>query len=139
MMRSMAASMKSSVNSNQFGGLEFRDRLVGEPEPVHFAALEQPHDDLQQPFVGGEGVGNGAGAAQVIRCDGIGIADRLDIHHPQSALDQHGPVLRFGGISTVVGKSSIPEPGFWRGASSHLKTPSKAKRTGPENRTDALR
>jgi hypothetical protein len=52
-----------------------RDRLVGEPEPVEFAALEYLHDDSEQPLVGDEAVGNGAGAAQVIGGDRIGIAD----------------------------------------------------------------
>ena len=47
-------------------------------------------DDLQQPVIGGERVGDGAGAAQIVGGDGIGIADHLDIHHLQSALDQHG-------------------------------------------------
>src|SRR5664279_2741148 len=40
--------------------------------------------------VGDEAVGNGPGAAQIVRSDGVGVADRLDIHHPQPALDQHG-------------------------------------------------
>src|SRR3954471_23472099 len=103
MMRSMAESMDSSLGvmsmqrfwSSEAGcalrGFELPDRLVGEPDLVVFAAMKHLHDDFQQPVVGHEGVGNGAGLAQVIRRDRIGIADRLDIHHPQAALDQHEP------------------------------------------------
>src|SRR6185295_3541877 len=101
MMRSMAESMDSSlaVMSMQrfwsseardaLRGFELRDRLVGEPELVEFAAMKHLHDDFQQAVVGHESVGNGAGLAQIIRRDRIGIADRLDIHDPQAALDQH--------------------------------------------------
>src|SRR5947209_13819939 len=107
MIRSIAASMESSLevmsmsglklrNSNGPGGLELRNGLVGEPDLVEFAAVKHLHDDLQQPVVGDERIGNGAGLAQVIRRDGIGIADRLDIHHLQAALDQHAQVLRYG-------------------------------------------
>src|SRR3981081_4350812 len=96
MMRSMAVSMKSSsARSDEFSGFELRDRLVGELDPVEFAAVKQLRDDLEQPFVGGEGFANGAGPAQRIRGDGIGIADHLYVHHPQPALDQHdlGPPI----------------------------------------------
>src|SRR6202051_505835 len=93
-------------------GLEPGDRLVGEPDPVHFAALKHLDDDSQQPLVGGEAVGNRAGAAQVIGSNGIGVADRLHIHDPQSALDQHGLSLQCAGISTAPCKSSIMNTGF---------------------------
>src|SRR3954447_13904540 len=101
MMRSMAESMASSVAVMSvqrlavskavrgLRGFELRDRLVGEPDLVVFAAMKHLHDDFEQPIVGHEGVGNGAGLAQVIRRDRVGIADRLDIHDPQAALDQH--------------------------------------------------
>src|SRR5665213_1922575 len=93
MMRSMAASMNPRGCSDQFQGflqgLEFRDCLVGEPDLVGFAAIEHVDDDLDEHLVGSDDVGNGAGFSKVIRRDGIGIADRLDIHHLQSALDQH--------------------------------------------------
>src|ERR1700748_130862 len=101
MMRSMAESMESSLgvmsmqrvwSSEAHGalrGLELRDRLVGEPDLVEFAAVKHLHDDFEQAIIGYEGVGNGAGLAQVVRGDRIGIAHRLDIHDPQAALDQH--------------------------------------------------
>ena len=37
-------------------GFESVDRLVGEPDPVELAALEQTDDDFEQPLVGGEGM-----------------------------------------------------------------------------------
>src|ERR1700716_2397909 len=96
MMRSIAESIESSValmgiaeGSDALACLELQDRLVGQPDLVEFAAMKHRHDDFQQRVVGDEGVGNGAGLAQVIRRDRIGIADRLDIHYPQAALDQH--------------------------------------------------
>src|SRR6185437_3645828 len=93
MMRSMTASMNPRGCSDKFQGLlqglEFRDRLVGEPDLVGFAAIEHFDDDLDQHVVGGDDVGNSAGVSKVGRGEGIGIADRLDIHHLQSALDQH--------------------------------------------------
>src|SRR5882757_2998911 len=90
MMRSMAASMRSScVNSDKFGGFEFGDRLVGEANFVEFAPVKHLHDDFEQPLVGGKAVGNGAGPAQIVGSDGIGIADNIHIHGPYSALDQH--------------------------------------------------
>src|ERR1700709_2437289 len=70
-------------------GFEFGDRLVGEPDPVKLAALEQTDDDFEQPSLGGKGVGHGAGFSEIIRGDGIGIADNFDIHDLQPALDQH--------------------------------------------------
>src|SRR5665213_1068848 len=96
MMRSMADSMASSCwgsdggSSDKFGGFELRNRLVGKPDLVVFAAMEEIDDDLKQPLVDGKRVGDGAAPAQVVRGDGVGIADHLDIHHLQSALDQHG-------------------------------------------------
>src|SRR5229473_7750111 len=114
MIRSMAASMTSSslgesdaFELDELNGFELRNRLVGEPEPVHLAALKHLDDDLQQPLVGDKAVGDGAGATQVIRGDGIGIAHHFDIHDPQSALDQHGPLLRHEEISTTAGRSSV--------------------------------
>src|SRR3984893_19102609 len=90
MMRSIAASMESSfLRSDEFGGFKLGDRLVGEPDLVEFAAPKQLHDDLEQLFIGSDGVADGAGPAEIIRGDGIGIADRPDIHDLQSALDQH--------------------------------------------------
>src|SRR6266853_3598960 len=94
MMRSMAASMdffrcrSGSYRSNQLG-FELRDRLVGEPDLVAFAALKQRDDDLKQPFVGDEAVADHAGLTKIVRGDGIGVADHLHAHNPQSALDQH--------------------------------------------------
>src|SRR6266581_9265241 len=94
MMRSMAASMdffrcrSGSYRSNELG-FELRDRLVGKPDLVAFAALKQRHDDLKQPFVGDKAVADGAGLAKIVRGDRIGVADYLHAHNPQSALDQH--------------------------------------------------
>jgi hypothetical protein len=47
--------MKSSLSyrSKQFGGLELRDRLVGEPDTVEFAGLKHFDDDFEQPLVDG--------------------------------------------------------------------------------------
>src|SRR5712692_7381624 len=108
MMRSMAVSMASSRwhsdkfgCPDKFGGLKLRNRLVGEPDLVEFAAPKQLHDDLEQPFVGREAVVDGAGLSQIVRSDGIGIADHLDIHHLQSALDQHE-------LSPPIGDQSSP-------------------------------
>src|SRR3954453_8218567 len=101
MMRSMAESMASSVAVmsvqtvggskavRALRGFELRDRLVGKPELIVFAAVKHLHDNFQQAVVGDECIGNGAGLAQVIRRDRIGVADRLDIHDPQAPLDQH--------------------------------------------------
>src|SRR5579871_3957297 len=60
MMRSMAASMESSRlgefvrldPSGVFQRFEAGDRLVGEPDLVELAALEQLHDDREQWLVG---------------------------------------------------------------------------------------
>jgi hypothetical protein len=68
---------------------EFGDRLVGEPDPVEFAVLDHLHDDLEQPLVGGEAIGNGAARAQLVRRDDVGIAHHLEVHHLNSAFDQH--------------------------------------------------
>src|SRR5665213_3406565 len=83
MMRSMAASMGSSSLGDNVDGFEFRDRLVGEPDPVVFAAVKHRDDELEQAIIGG---------------DRVGVADHLDIHHLQTALDQHDLSLRYGGI-----------------------------------------
>src|SRR5271154_883230 len=108
MMRSMAASMASPCSSSDtFECFEFGDRLVGEPDLVAFTAVKHLHDDFQQPLVGDEAVGHRAGAAQIIRGDGVGIAHHPHIHHPHTALDQHGPILRFGRISPERGTGSI--------------------------------
>src|SRR5712671_3561125 len=100
-MRSMAESMESSLavmtmqwfwSSEARGALarlELRDRLVGEANLVVFAVVKHLHDDFQQPVIGDERIGNGAGLAQIDRRDRIGIADRLDIHDPHAAFDQH--------------------------------------------------
>src|SRR5580693_4443619 len=90
MMRSMTASMESSgLISGKFG-FEFGDRLVGEPEPVVFAGAEHLHDDVEQPVTRHEIVGDGAGAAKIVRSDSVGVANHLRIRNPHSALDQHG-------------------------------------------------
>src|ERR1700755_2065408 len=89
MMRSIADSMGSSSLCDKAGGFEFRDRLVGKPDFVVFAALKDLDDEFEQPIIGGNSVGNSAGAAQIIGGDGIGVADHLDIHHLQTAFDQH--------------------------------------------------
>src|SRR5689334_13751197 len=69
MIRSMAASMESSrcggMGRREYGRdrsdalerLVPGDRLVGEPDLVELAALEQLHDNRQQLFVGGKAVG----------------------------------------------------------------------------------
>src|SRR5215475_10943992 len=102
MMRSIAASMESSglksgsgssahgVMSGRLKCLELGDRLVGEPDLVDLAAMKHLHDDLEQPLIGDESVGQCAGAAQIIGSDGIGVAHHPHIHHPHAALDQHG-------------------------------------------------
>src|SRR5882757_7548332 len=96
MMRSIAASIESSgwvetgcSSSDKLGGFELRNRLVGEPDLVEFAAPEQVHDDFEQPIVGRKSLGDDAGLSQIVRGDGVGIAHHLDIHHLHSALDQH--------------------------------------------------
>src|SRR6202030_2589405 len=97
MMRSMTASMASSgLISDKFAGFELCDRIVGELELVEFAGVEQLHDDVEQPVARHEIVGDGAGAAKIVRGDGVGVAHHLRIHAPHSALDQHGlkPPLR---------------------------------------------
>src|SRR5215475_7749749 len=91
MMRSIAASMSASCRSGNFGALEFGDCLVGKPELVEFAAVKHVHDDLEQPFVGGDIIGNGAGAAQIVCGDGVGVAHHLHIQNTNSTFDQHGP------------------------------------------------
>src|ERR1700751_2126240 len=110
MMRSMAASMDGSVagSGNERFGLESGDRLVGKPDLVELATLEQLHDDAEQAFIGGYGVGDRAGPAQIIGCDGVGFAHGLDIHHLQTAFDQHIQVLRYGRIkrSTQISSKS---------------------------------
>src|ERR1700752_1399439 len=114
MMRSMAASMLDgsvagsgiAESGNQRFGLVSRERLVGQSELVVFAALEHVHDDTEQAFIGGDGVGNRTGAAQIIGCDGIGFAYRLDIHHLQPAFAQHVQVLRYGLIKRSAEISS---------------------------------
>jgi hypothetical protein len=55
--------------------------------------LEQSDDDFDKRLVGGHGVGDRAGLAEVVRGDGVGIAHHLHIHHLQSALDQHASPL----------------------------------------------
>src|SRR5262245_15424528 len=100
MMRSMAASMDGSVarSGNERFGLESGDRLVGKPDLVVLAPLEQLHDDAEQTFIGCESIGDRAGPAQIVGCDGVGFAHHLDIHHLQTAFEQHVQVLRYGWI-----------------------------------------
>src|SRR5882757_1458811 len=100
MMRSMAACMKVSgwTSDDEGFGFELGDRLVGEADLVEFAALKHRDDDLEQPLVGGKAVRDGAGLAQIVRGDGIGVAHHLDIHHLHSALDQHGLWLSVSGL-----------------------------------------
>src|ERR1700751_5021439 len=52
--------------------------------------MKHLHDDLEQSLIGDEGVGQCAGAAQIIGSDGVGIAHHPHIHYPNTALDQHG-------------------------------------------------
>src|SRR2546421_3654971 len=131
MMRSMAASMESffgcrqaSCRLNEFC-LELRDRLVGEPDLVEFAALKTRPDDLKQAFVGDKGVAHRAGPPKVIRGDRIGIAHRLGIHDLQSTLDQHdlNPPIR-------IDKARRRQKFRFRKS---LFLPTKTKRTGPGN------
>src|ERR1700730_15162531 len=151
MMRSMAASTtsSSSFRSDKFGGLEFGDRLVGEANFVAFAVLEHLHDDFEQPFVGGESIGNGAGLAQIVGNNDVGIADHIHIHDPYPALDQHGFSPPIGLIKRDPGLEFPAEsrflPGLCFARFLHAnrfplrsKTLKKTKRTGPANRTDAL-
>src|ERR1700759_338635 len=92
MMRSIAASMAGSGWSGNCGGFEFGDRFVCQLELVDFAAMKHSHDDLEQPFVGGKVIRNGAGAAQIVGGDGVGIAHHLHIQDANSTFDQHGPI-----------------------------------------------
>src|ERR1700727_42064 len=69
--------------------LVMRDRLVGEPDLVQLATLEQLDDDREQSLIGGKTVGNGAGSAKVVGSDRVGVADHSDVHHPYSTLDEH--------------------------------------------------
>src|SRR6478735_4602973 len=120
MIRSMAASMAPSGSwrfscrvwelrsGNRFGlglRLEPDDGLVGEPDLVQFAVLEQLDDDLEQAFVGDQRVGNRAGAAEVIRGDGIGVAHEFDVHCLKPALDQHR-ILRSAVTTALRGTGS---------------------------------
>src|ERR1700736_3170405 len=92
MMRSIAASMSGSGWSGKYSGLKFGDRLVGKFQLVDFAAVKHPYDDLKQPLVGGDVVGNRAGAAQIVGGDGISVAHHLHIQDAHSTFDQHGPM-----------------------------------------------
>src|SRR5689334_6961174 len=104
MMRSMAASMDGSIAGSDAGSgnecfcLESGDRLIGKPDLVELAALEQLHDDAKQALIGGDGVGDLASPAQITGCDSVGFTHVLDIYHLQSAFDQHLQVLRYGPI-----------------------------------------
>src|SRR3982750_1673950 len=102
MIRSMAASMAPSGScrvwelrsGNRFGlglRLEPDDGLVGQPDLVEFAVLEQLDDDLKQAFVGDEGVADRAGAAKIVRGDGIGLSRGFLFLRPHASLDQHLP------------------------------------------------
>src|SRR5262252_9031057 len=107
MMRSMAASMESSGSiSGKMRSFESGDRLVGKPDLVDFAAVKQLHDDLEQPLVSDQIVGKRARAAQIIGSDGVGVAHHPHIHHPHTALDQHGHSFRFQWISPERGTGS---------------------------------
>ena len=110
-----------------------RNRPVGEANPVEFAAVKYLHDDCQQTLVGGEVVGNGAAAAQIIGGDGIGVADHLDVHHLQSALDQHGCSPIRIDKPEVAKKFHYRKPAVGNPPRRTLETPIKRKRTGPEN------
>ncbi|MGY4417192.1 hypothetical protein ACVWW4_008928 [Bradyrhizobium sp. LB7.1] len=58
--------------------------------------LEQFDDDLEQAFVGDEGVADRAGAAKIVRGDGIGLAHEFHVR-PHATLDQHHqPPIRRG-------------------------------------------
>ena len=47
------------------------------------------NDDAEQALIGGESVRNGAGFAQIVRGDRVGVTDHLDIQRLNPALDQH--------------------------------------------------
>src|ERR1700722_13601120 len=96
MMRSMAASMASpgmssdKLFSDKCFCFEFGDREISESDLVDLAAVKHLHDDCEQVVVGDEIVGDGAGAAQIVRGDGVGIAHHPRVHHSHTAFDQHG-------------------------------------------------
>src|SRR6476661_9052055 len=153
MMRSTAASMGTfQFCSNQFEGFKLCNRLVGEPDPVVFAAMIHFDNDLEQRIVGGDAVADGAGSAKVVRGNGIGIANRLDIEYPQSALDQHGQLLRYGSttrgggrrfparktgdnalIGRVFGRPAVSNSSSRQPLRIWCESPGKQKRTGPKN------
>jgi hypothetical protein len=85
------------MRSGRQARFEFGDRLVGEPEPVEFAALDQVHDNCEQPLVGDDTIANGAGLAQVVRRVGLGIAHHLEVHDLNSAFDQHASPVPWQG------------------------------------------
>src|SRR6266481_8855117 len=128
MTRSIAASMASS-RSDKRGGFEFGDRPVGEPDLVGFAAVKHVDDNFEQPVVGDEIVRDGAGAAKVVRGDGVGLANHPHVQEPNTALDQHGPILRFAGIS--------PRPGTSSNLGGKISQLRKAKAHRPEKPADA--
>src|SRR5580704_4123004 len=107
MMRSIAASMSGSEWSGKYAGLEFGDRLVGKFQLVDFAAVKHSYDDLKQPLVGGDVLANRAGAAQIIGCDGVGVAHHLHIQDANSTFDQHGPISS-ASDRQVVGRKMVP-------------------------------
>src|SRR5262245_14307513 len=107
MTRLMAASMESSgLTSDKLGGFELGDCPVGEFDLVGFAAVKHVHDHFEQRVVGDEIVRDGPRAAKVIRGDGVSVANHPHIQAPYTALDQHGPILRFAEISPRPGTSS---------------------------------
>src|SRR3954462_15221382 len=119
MIRSMAASMAPSGScrvwelrsGNRFGlglRLEPDDGLVGQPDLVEFAVLEQLDDDLEEAFVSDEGVPDRAGAAKIVRGDGIGLAHEFHVHDPHATLDQHRHPSDPKKISLEPGTRSLP-------------------------------
>src|SRR3954470_4558628 len=98
MMRSIAESIEPSFAGSDMcaelallcqRGFEPGDRLVGKPDAVVFAVMKHLHDDFEQLVVSRKSVRNGAGLAQIVGRDGVGVAHRLHVHDSQAALDQH--------------------------------------------------
>ena len=78
-------------------GFEFVDRLVGEPDPVELAALEQTDDDFKQPLVGGA-----AAVIFVIGIPVIGIIAAIAIPNLLSAIQRGKQKRTMGDLKTVA-------------------------------------
>src|SRR5581483_5367366 len=132
MMRSIAASMSGSGWSGKCSGFEFGDRLVGKSELVDFAAVKHPYDDLKQPFVGGDAVGNRAGASQIIGGNGVSVAHHLHIQDANSTFDQHGPISSISQETSPVRRNGSNSGNA--GVINMKKQNEKTKRTGRNGR-----